>query len=338
MKVYIAEIKEKSAWEKFNTSLQFPAFFQSWDWGEVQKSEGVEVLRFGLFEEKKHVGIFQVFNRLARRGHFLHLRHGPVIPSWKREWMGKIVSFLKDLAKTKNASFIRISPLIPYTSEGFLILKNLSFRDAPIHNVDAENRWVLGLAGSVDTIKKNMRKTTRYLIRKAQASDIEIECSTKERDLKEFLRAYKETADLKHFIPHVSIVEEFRQFSEQKKAWIYFARQNKKLLSSAIIIQYAREAMYRHGATTQLGRKTPASYLLQWRAICDAKKRGAAYYNFLGVASDNNPKNPWYGLSQFKKGFGGEQVNFIHAMDLPVSPKYWLSFAIDYLTTKRKGY
>ncbi|RJQ26855.1 peptidoglycan bridge formation glycyltransferase FemA/FemB family protein, partial [Candidatus Parcubacteria bacterium] len=85
-------------------------------------------------------------------------------------------------------------------------------------------------------------------------------------------------------------------------------------------------------------RKTPASYLLQWEAIKDAKKEGLSTYNFWGIAKDDDPRGAWHGLSQFKKGFGGQRLDFVHSQDLPLTKKYWLSYLIDYVTKIKKGY
>ena len=143
---------------------------------------------------------------------------------------------------------------------------------------------------------------------------------------------------MKKFVPHSLVKEEFEEYRKQDKSFLYFATLNEKILSCAMIVYYGKEAIYRHGATTEEGRGTPASYLIQWKAIQDAQKSGLSLYNFWGVAKDNNPKNPWFGLSQFKKGFGGGQINFIHSMDLPLKPTYFISYLIDYLTRLKKGH
>lgn len=337
-KLAVKSIDNKNVWEKFNLSFPNPSYFQSWYWGEVQKATGIETQRLGFFAGKKLFGIAQVFNIKARRGHFLYVRQGPVLSDWNKKNASFVLDELKNLAKNKNASFIRLSPLLSLGSYESLGLKKFGLRLSPTHNLDAENRWVLDLAPNEDELLKTMRKTTRYLIRHAENEEIKVTVSEDEKDLEKFLSIYADTAKNKHFVPHSQLQEEFSVFSKVGKAKLYLAFRKKEILAGAFIVYYGNEAIYRHGATTNIGRKTSASYIAQWQAIKDAKLQGLKQYNFWGIAPTDNPKHPWQGLSLFKKGFGGRQMDFLHAMDLPLKLSYWITFVIDYLTMVRKGY
>ena len=43
-----------------------------------------------------------------------------------------------------------------------------------------------------------------------------------------------------------------------------------------------------------------ASYLLQWEAVKEAKKRGCKTYDFLGIADPKDEKSPLAGVTDFK--------------------------------------
>ena len=58
----------------------------------------------------------------------------------------------------------------------------------------------------------------------------------------------------------------------------------------------------------------------------DAKKNGAKYYDFWGIAPDDNPKHPWAGVTRFKKGFGGEEVHRPGTFDLVISKPWYLIY------------
>lgn len=332
------EIKKKELWENYNLNVEHPSYFQSWNWGEVQKKAGILVFRYGFFRSGRPLAIAQMFVVRAKRGSFLHIRQGPVLLSENKEIVDTIFKFLKSFGEKQNVSFIRISPLLKEESRSIDYFTLLGFRQSPVHNVDAENRWVLKLDKDLMSLLSSMRKTTRYLIKKGESMKIKITRSTKINDIGKFIDLYTQTAKLKHFIPHRSLREEFEQFKKENKTFLYFATLGRNLLSSAMVVYYGKEVIYRHGATTIDGRNTPASYLVQWQAIKDAKKNGMSLYNFWGISKTDNPKNPWYGLTQFKKGFGGEQVDFVHSMDLPLKTSYWFSYLIDYLTKLKKGH
>jgi lipid II:glycine glycyltransferase (peptidoglycan interpeptide bridge formation enzyme) len=334
----IQEVNDRKIWEEFNLAQDYPAYFQAWDWGEVMKMSGVPVFRFGFSKESQLLGIAQVFDIKAKRGHFLHLRQGPVLREWDRRTVGEILRFIRDFAQKRGASYVRVSPLVKEDNPVISYLKEIGLKEAPIHNVDAENRWVLDISQELEAILKSMRKTTRYLIRKGESENIKVTCSQADVDIEKFLKIYYETARSKKFVPHLLVKEEIEVFRKEDQSFVYLAEDKGEILGGAVINYYGSEAIYRHGATTSAGRNTPASYLIQWQAIKDAKEKGLRLYNFWGVSKEDDPKDPWFGLSQFKKGFGGERVDFIHAMDYPVSPKYWISFLIDYYTKLKKGY
>jgi lipid II:glycine glycyltransferase (peptidoglycan interpeptide bridge formation enzyme) len=111
---------------------------------------------------------------------------------------------------------------------------------------------------------------------------------------------------------------------------------------------YGGETSYHHGASSYKFPKVPASYLLQWRAIQDALKRGDRVYNFWGVAPgrmdngkwimDNAGRHPFSGVTTFKTGFGGQLLELQHCMDLPLSKKYWLTWGIETVRKWRRGF
>jgi lipid II:glycine glycyltransferase (peptidoglycan interpeptide bridge formation enzyme) len=77
-------------------------------------------------------------------------------------------------------------------------------------------------------------------------------------------------------------------------------------------------------------------------------KRGDRIYNVWGIApplrSGNpndqapNPKHPFAGVTTFKTGFGGESLELIHCMDLPLSKKYWMTWGIENWRKWRRGF
>ena len=107
-------ITNKKIWENFlsNEYKGFFPLFQTWQWGDVQKSLGFAVERIGLFDQKKLVGIAQVVEIKAKRGHYLHVRQGPAIENKKKYWSYFFQEIVR-LGKQKHVAFIRISPLLP---------------------------------------------------------------------------------------------------------------------------------------------------------------------------------------------------------------------------------
>jgi len=104
-----------------------------------------------------------------------------------------------------------------------------------------------------------------------------------------------------------------------------------------MILFYNHQAIYHHSAS--IPSKAPVNYLLQWEVIKEAKRRGKSVYNFWGIAPDGLDRHPWKNLTLFKKGFGGEQVNYLHAHDYPVSKLgYRFNYLVEYFRKIYKGY
>lgn len=337
----VKTVDNKEEWDKFILSQPYQPFFQSWSWGEIQERLGNKILRLGVYDPSTHsvnsgqassglVGICQVAKIKAKRGCYFHLRHGPLLSNFTKQFPRLLAQVIKQ-AKEEKMDFIRMSPLVEEK-------KFRGFRSSPIHNMDAENAWVLELNKSEEELLQEMRKTTRYLIKKGERSGLEVVKTSSQDDLKAFLRLYQKTAAKHGFVPHQGIKEELEVFGKDNQAVLFLCRFKKRIISGAIVIFYGNQAVYHHGATDPKFEYLSPSYLLQWEAIKEAKRQGKKFYNFWGVVPPDKPHHPWQGLTLFKTGFGGHRVNFIHTQDLPLSLWYWKTFLIETIIRIRKGY
>lgn len=199
-----------------------------------------------------------------------------------------------------------------------------------------------------------MRKTTRNLIRRAEKDGVTVELSTDPiRDVEEFIKLHDETRKRHHFTPYTNrfFRAQVKHFAESGNVLVYIARHEGQILATSIHMQFGGETSYHHGASVMT--KVPASYLLQWRAIQDALKRGDSIYNFWGIApmteqkADGDEeakmeiadkKHPFAGVTLFKTGFGGKLLNIEHCFDLPLSSKYYLTRAFEYARKWKRGF
>lgn len=330
-------ITDKNTWENFLQQHCPEALFQSWSWGEFEESCGQPSRRLGFFHGQRLLAIAQVKFVQARRGNYLHLRHGPILRQWRPEYFTAILAALKKIAQENRAAFIRISPA--QTAAILPLLQNAGFRPAPIHNMDAEQTLVVNLKRSEEEILGAMRKTTRNLIRKAAKIGVRVVESDSQKDFADFYWLFKKTAARSGFISERSLPQEFAVFRKDRQAAVFLAYFQKKLIAAALIIFSGNQGIYHYAATDKTWQHIPAAYLLQWAAILAAKKRGLAKYNLWGGLADQaDRRHPWWGLSLFKRGFGGEEVNFVHAQDLPLNFHYWKTAAIETIIKYVRGY
>jgi lipid II:glycine glycyltransferase (peptidoglycan interpeptide bridge formation enzyme) len=217
-----------------------------------------------------------------------------------------------------------------------------------------EITWELGINIPEQELLANMRKTTRYLIRQAEKNpDIEIIQSQNIEDLKLFWPVYRETAKRHNFVVFSKryLQDEFEIFSKDGQVSLFLGKYRGQVVSAAIFVFWQEMCFYHHSGSLSKYNKIPVSYLLQWRAISEAKRRGCKIYNFWGIdpvkktIKDLDKKNiletldkrhPWYGLSMFKIGFGGCIKEYIKTQDLVISPQYWVNYVIEFLRKRKR--
>ncbi len=334
-------IENKEEWENFLLSCEEKTFCHSWNWGEFNFLLGNKIWRFGVFESNNLLAVFQVIGINAKRGRFLFVPHGPVFLKDHEKIkaiLELVLKTLKELGKRENVLFLRIAPLLLRNEENNQFFDELGFINAPIH-MHPEITWELDLSLSEEELLKNMRKTTRYLIRQAEKNEkIEIVKSTDKEDLEGFEKIYQETAKRHSFVPFSKeyLEKELETFAKDNQALIFSGKYKGEVISSAIIIFHSQRAFYHQGAS--LPSKAPVSYLVQWEAIKEAKARGCQKYNFWGIVpqAEQSTNHPWKGLTLFKKGFGGAEKDYVKTKDYPLSWRYWLVFAFEHLRKKKR--
>ncbi len=318
-------------------------FLQSWNWGEFNKNTGERIWRAGIFEDDNLRAVALVIKVKARRGSFLFVPQGMIMNKeleiMNHELWNLFFEYLKNLGEEEEVGFVRISPLLDNTKENLEVFKSYGFRSAPIHMMHPEVTWVLDITKSEDEIMKEMRKTHRNLIRRAEKEGVEIIKSADEKYLKAFYSIHEETVRRHKFVPfsYEYIKSEIDAFKGDNQIEIFSAKYKGKIISSAIIVFYGDQAFYHHGASSSEYGKIPSSYLNLWEAIKEAKKRGSKTFNFYGIV-ENKPNHPWNGLSKFKMGFGGYKKELLHCQDLPLSEKYIITWLIEMLRKIKRGY
>ena len=112
---------------------------------------------------------------------------------------------------------------------------------------------------------------------------------------------------------------------------IFVAKVNKQVLSAVVIVYFGNRATYFYGASSNEMREYMAPNMLHWHVIKDAKKQGYKEYDFWGIARDEKDENhEWHGLTQFKKKFGGQQLNLIGAYDYVIQKDLYDNFIKKY--------
>ncbi len=325
-------INDKNVWERFVLLNKPQSFLQSWNWGETQIYCGAKVLRLGIFKGHKLVGVAQIIEQVAKRGKHMLIPGGPLIDWDNSELVSFFLDDIKRLARKSGVWFVRLRAELPGSSENRAKFRRLGFVKAPMH-LHAENTWLLDInpQGGEDQLLADMRKTTRYLVKKSLTYGFELVKTNDVKKSQVLFELQKDTLKRHKFVGFSKNIFEgqLATFGKDNEAELYIGSYNGKFQNAAIIIYYGDTAYYHHSASSDTSKNIPIAYYLQWRVIQEARKRGLAHYNFWGVAPSDNPRHRFYGVTLFKKGFGGRQVDFLPAQDLPISPLYFLTYIFE---------
>lgn len=332
-KTEVKDITSKKTWEDFLSKHPETNFLQSWYWGQFHEVLGHKIKRSGFIKDDKLVGVMLSVIENAKRGKYLTVPGGPII-DWKDDVIVKqFAGEVKRIAKTERCVFIRVRPQLESNDFSKNLFKDLGFINAPMH-LHAELTSQLDITPTEEQLLVNMRKATRYEIKKAISLGIKIETKSNLKTIQKFYDLQLQTAKRQKFVPfpYNFLSEQFKVFLEDNQAILFSAKLGNKLLAQAFIIFYGAETDYHYGASTEEGRKFPGAYLIQWEAIKEAKKRGLRIYNFWGVAPEGDKDHRFSGLSLFKRGFGGADFEYLHAQDLIINyPRYLFNYSVEFL-------
>lgn len=335
----VKEITTKNEWEQFIEKCSQKSFLNSWNWGEFQISRGFKIWRLAIVDDSHLQAVALVVKIKARRGTYLLIQHGPIIESQdmkvKSELFKLFIKELEKIGQTEGASFIRMNPLWERTPENGELLKKIGLRVAPMHANAYDATWKLDISLSEEELLKNMRKTTRYVIRQAEKNpEVRIEKSEDIKDLAAYQELNRQVAIRQKFVPFSDgyIKDEFEIFSKDNQALLFFGKHKEEIAAGALIIFWQGIGYYHQAGSLSKYAKLSIPYLLQWEAIKEAKKRGCKLYDFWGYVDPKvNPNHPWSGPTLFKMGYGGKAYEYVHTQDYVLSPMYWLTYIFEQL-------
>lgn len=328
------DVSERTRW--LNVHCPDGGLLQSDEWRTFKTREGFATEHFEGNEFSANV----VEHTLPLAGKYWYVPRGPVIEQLAinyqssadnrqspdaKDWRNII-----DVAKKKRIGWIRIEPrseedlnLICEWSKGFFVKK------AP-HDMQPREVLVADIAGSEADVFARMKPKTRYNIRLAEKRGVDVISDRSEAALGEFLRMNRETAKRNHISTHPD--QHYRMLLESfpsDKLELFIARHDGKVLAAILVAFFGDTATYLHGASSDDKRGFMAPYLLQWRAIEMARRRGCVRYDFGGVDTMGDALN-LSGVTRFKQGFA-RNVNAIRypgSYDIVLIPsRYWLYMA-----------
>lgn len=299
-------------------------FLQSWAWGEFQASIGRKIWRLGAYDGEQLVGAALVIEHQLLLGKtYLYCPRGPIAAT--RPVVDVLLPAIHELGQKEGAMYVKI---------------DLGLFTFPFDPADWASRYsvgtplqpattqVLDLMPGAEALLETMHQKTRYNIRLAEKKGVQIRWSEADDDFPIFLdlitRTYSRQGIRLH--PAGYYRELWTHLRNAGQAALAIAEWQGRPLAANLILWHGTTATYLHGGSSDTEKNIMAPYLLQWRTIEEAIRRGMKEYDFWGVAPNDDANHKWAGVTRFKKGFGGRVVTFPPALNSILQPQWYQAY------------
>lgn len=320
-------------WDKIIKEYPEANFLQSPAYGKMNELLGDKV----IYDDFDGRGWALMIVRDAKRGRYLEIPCGPLV-DWKdKNLVTAVFEKIAATARREKCIFIRVRPQLLMSPENLQLLTDLKLQKSPMH-LAAEHTVILDLTKSEEQLLAEMRRQTRYEVRRAEKLKIKVLSANTEADFKEFHSQQLITAKRQGFIPPsmAALSAEREAFGDKIKIYKALTIADEPI-AYGLIITDGEEGDYYEAASTDLNRKLPGAYALLWQVTKDLKAAGKTRFNLWGIAPAGQPNHRYAGVTTFKTGFANDVTEFVPAHDLVIRPvRYLADFAFETLRKKKR--
>ena len=206
----------------------------------------------------------------------------------------------KQFNELKKTHHVLWSVLEPITEEQEEDAKRHGYRLMRDTYLPGKTR-VIDLTKSEQTILSSMSENFRRIIKKGSA------IKTKQISANEFY------ADWQRWARSMILTRfQFDKLVEAygRKAEFWAVEEGGRLLSAVMLLFTADSCFYYQTWTSNEGRHGGEHVILVFETMKRAKKLGKKFYNFEGVFDSRFPMAKWGGFSEFKRRFGGYEIEY----------------------------
>jgi lipid II:glycine glycyltransferase (peptidoglycan interpeptide bridge formation enzyme) len=309
-----------SAWDRFVEAMPDSGFMQSSLWARFRARSGGQHFAVTLKDGDAIVGGAVVGRWSYEPGaYFYYVQEGPVLPADEETAAAVFDAVLESAERHRKddpatISHLRIEPRWPRLP-GFVH----GFQPPPAPDPYREPRDTLciDLRVGEDEILAQMKPKGRYNVRVARRHGVVVSRDNSYRGLVDFMRIQRRTADRQHIgrTPPDYFRAMLTELLTRGRASLYFAEYGGRRLATALVVIFGRRATYFFGGSLALHRRVMAPYLLHFEIMRHAKAQGCEWYDFWGVAPLDQPDHVWQHISEFKRKFGGVEVQLVPTLD-----------------------
>ncbi|MGM0438809.1 MAG: lipid II:glycine glycyltransferase FemX [Patescibacteria group bacterium] len=293
----INSIQDKEQWDDYLKANNH-SFTQSIDWGDF-KSKNQRVERIEAREDGELIGVCQFLEENNPFGEYFYIPYGPVGKNEKvRE------NLLKEVVKIgekEGKTFVKAEPT-----------QKITTGKSTHHRIQPKKTLVRDITDDPEQILNSFKENTRYSVRYSKRKGVTIKKSENEEDLEEFFELLEKTEDRQDFNSFSK--KYFKDLLNTIDSNLFLAvSKEEDVVASTIFGYFGKTATSLHSAFDYSKRKLRATSLIRFEAIKEAKRKGCIKFDSWGIDEEKMP-----GVTKFKKGFGGEPVEYPKARDVAI--------------------
>jgi peptidoglycan pentaglycine glycine transferase (the first glycine) len=322
------------AWDAYVRAHSRATYLQTTAWAETKRSTGWSpVLIAGRAAEHGAIGARVLLRQVpVLPWQLAYAPRGPLADAWSRvtlaAWTGLLRSATARGGSLARAALARMDPeveegtTLPSGEPFDAALRDLGWRRT--HDVQPRRTRIVDLTVDEATLWSDLRKKWRQYVNKARSSGIVVRDVDPKAEPDAFDTFHRVMRDVSRrtALPlrtAAAFREVWAAFAPSGESRLLFADgPDRETLAVLLLVSCGTRVVEPYGGMTDTGAELRANYLLKWEAIRSSRERGATSYDMWGLIHP--------GINQFKEGFGGREVRYVGAWDLPLTPVGAMAF------------
>ncbi len=302
-------------WRTLALTFSDNNIYQSWQFGVRRAAEmKAEVSRLVVWRGNTVLGMAQA--RIKRipwtRAGIAYVYRGPL---WRRRGsspcnLQAVLEAIRTEYVLRRGLEVRMVPNLPTCFADQNILDSFEKTGyLPDPSVDVYRTFLLDLSRPLHELRRGLVQKWRNCLNQSKKRGLTVQAGNDDAAMAKFEELYDAMWTQKKFETGVT-VGSFRalqrELPDQDKQTVLLAFSNGQPVAGHVSSLLGDTGIYLLGASNDEGRKTKASYLLQWRTIEMAKEAGAQWYDLGGIDPEKGP-----GVYHFKAGLNGLDCTFV---------------------------
>lgn len=303
-------INNKEEWNELLSEFNDASIYQTWEfpiWAQNEKR--VEHLAF--YENDNLIGLALARIRTAPiiNWGIVYIYRGPICNRKNSnndfKNLNKIIDILTNEFLLKRKHLIRFR--LPIFDDQYdMINFNSQFVPYVRRVFKEEKTLLLDLKYNLNQIRASFSSKWRNRLNQAERNGINIISGRDNNLYNIFLELYEQLIKRKNFKEYVD-PKKFSTMNQKQELkfrfQIFVAYKNEMPISALIGTAMGNTGIYLLGATSEIGMKNKAAYLLQWEFIKWLKENNFSRYDLGGIDSVNN-----HGVYEFKAGITKKEI------------------------------